>query len=344
MVPLKRLAIVIVDRGAGHAVVDCLKSLSGQVECARDVAIIVGAESSGASLSRRIEGAIVEHAWRSWVLPALSGDARSYSEYINIGIRSVRAEAYLIVHSETIVRPGAVASLVEAMERHPEAGLISLRSEWPDGSPQMCMFQYPSPMSELARSLGALSMSSILKANEMSPDRNDSPVEFEWTCFPSMMIRRSVLRDIGLPDTAYVTCFGDVDFCRRARDAGWSTLHWPDARVVHLDGCTSPVVSATPARRRRPGEYYAARARYFAKFYGRRGLFFANCLWVLGRGVSLFSEVLFRKARRSCEREWRDIWTNFLNPIRNDSAAMESGEACAAVPASGDEEYAESLE
>ena len=33
--------------------------------------------------------------------------------------------------------------------------------------------------------------------------------------------------------------------------------------------------------------YYAARARYFAKFYGRRGLWLANGLWYVGRAVSL---------------------------------------------------------
>ena len=39
--------------------------------------------------------------------------------------------------------------------------------------------------------------------------------------------------------------FEDVDFCQRARRAGWNIIHNPNARVVHLRGGSSPVKSQT---------------------------------------------------------------------------------------------------
>ena len=98
--------------------------------------------------------------------------------------------------------------------------------------------------------------------------------------------------------------------------AGWAVLHWPAARVVHLRGRSNPVKSLTSQRKRRPAYWYASRARYYAKFYGRWGLWGANLLWTAGRSISLARELFGRKRPHTCAREWLDIWTNCWDPLR----------------------------
>ena len=70
------------------------------------------------------------------------------------------------------------------------------------------------------------------------------------------------------------------------------------------------------ARRRPPPYYYEARARYFAKFYGRAGLVATNLLWAAGRGVSAFRESVGDKRAHTCEGEERDIWLRWRDPLR----------------------------
>jgi GT2 family glycosyltransferase len=122
-----------------------------------------------------------------------------------------------------------------------------------------------------------------------------------------------MLEQIGLLDDGYFMYFEDIDHCRRARLCGWQVAHDPEPRVVHLRGGSSSVKSAGAARSRRPRYYYASRSRYFRKFYGRRGLWFTNGLWHLGRAVSKTRELLGRPST-ICQAEWRDIWIDALKP------------------------------
>jgi len=142
----------------------------------------------------------------------------------------------------------------------------------------------------------------------------ESPREVGWVGFSCAVVRREVLEQVGLLDDGYFMYFEDVDYCRRVAAAGWKVLYWPDAKVVHLQGASSQVTHVDGRRRRAPRYFYAARARYFAKFYGRGGLWLANTCWYLGRLLAIPRELLGRRPLHR-EREALDIWTNALRPI-----------------------------
>ena len=97
----------------------------------------------------------------------------------------------------------------------------------------------------------------------------------------------------------------------RAKQVG-KFLHDPKARVIHLRGGSSPVKKNALERRRLPRYYYMSRSRYFYLAYGRLGMTLGNILWSAGRGVSKFRELLEGRERGVPEKEWRDIWTNWI--------------------------------
>ena len=66
-----------------------------------------------------------------------------------------------------------------------------------------------------------------------------------------MLIRREVFDAIGLLDEAYFFSFEDLDFCFRARHAGFETVLAGDATAYHEGGRS---IGADPRRL-----YYAAR-------------------------------------------------------------------------------------
>ena len=110
----------------------------------------------------------------------------------------------------------------------------------------------------------------------------------------------------------YFLYFDDVDYCRSARNTGWTVKYFPASRVVHLRGKSNPVKEMTAKRLRRPDYWYHSRSWYFAKFYGKTGLLTANLLWYLGRSISFARELVGNKKPHVCEAEWRDIWKGFL--------------------------------
>lgn len=141
------------------------------------------------------------------------------------------------------------------------------------------------------------------------------PMQPAWTSFACVLIRREVFNKIGMMDEGYFMYFDDMDYCRRAWQSDIVTLHWPAARVVHLRGGSSPVKQLAAERKRPPKYWYASRNRYYAKFYGRLGLWFANLCWYAGRLISLAREILRLKQPHTYNGQWRDIWTNALDPL-----------------------------
>jgi len=54
-----------------------------------------------------------------------------------------------------------------------------------------------------------------------------------------MLIRRSVIDEIGLLDESFFFFVEDAEFCHRAREHGWLTHYVPQSRVIHLRGGSS---------------------------------------------------------------------------------------------------------
>lgn len=309
-----RLAVVIINYRSAALAVDCLASLDGQLDPAQDEAIIVD-NASGDGSPEEIERAITARRWWSWARVVRSPVNGGFSAGNNVGIKASTSRFCLLLNSDTIVRPGAIASMLKGMEANPDVGLLGPRLEWPDGAPQVNGRRFVSPISELlgAARFGPLTRAlrrwAVTEGIASEPDRPD------WLSFSCVLIRREVIERIGLMDEGYFMYYEDIEYCRRAKAAGWGCFIRRDAHVVHLKGGTSNVQSAAAERRRRPAYYYAARARYFAAHYGVLGLWAANVLWALGRAIAVARAALGGRASDACPGEWRDNWRRCLSPM-----------------------------
>ncbi|MGL5083038.1 MAG: glycosyltransferase family 2 protein [Microcoleaceae cyanobacterium] len=310
-----RLGIVMVNYRTPHLVIDCLHSLQTEIDHGRDRVIIVD-NASGDDSVPGIQQAITENHWGAWAQLLPSPVNGGFSAGNNLGIQAVQAEAYLLLNSDTIVRPGAIEILLNALQSDPEAGLIGPRLEWPDTTPQISCFRYHSPASELIDAAATGPVTKLLESYDVPLPISETPIEPQWASFACILIRREVIEQIGLMDEGYFMYYEDVDFSRRARGAGWKILYWPKARVVHLRG-GSGSVKADVAARKRPRPYlYASRTRYFTKSYGTLGLWVANCSWAIGRSVSLAREWMGHKQPHICDYQAQDIWMNWRSPMK----------------------------
>ena len=312
---MKRLAIIILNYRTPQLTLDCLRSLFPEIDPLQHQVIVVDNASGDGSVAQ-IQTAIEEEAWQNWVTLLPSPVNGGFSAGNNLGINAIAAEAYLLLNSDTLIRPQAIKTLLDAMDQHPSIGIFSPRLEWPDETPQISCFRYHSPPSELISSAGTGIITQLFKNYDVPLPISPEPMTPQWTSFACVLIRREVIEAIGLMDEGYFMYYDDVDYCRRAQQAGWQILHVPQARVVHLRG-GSGSVKADIASRQRPRSYlYQSRSRYFAKFYGRTGLWLANGCWLLGLGVARLREWVGDKEPHTCDYMEQDIWTNWRNPIQ----------------------------
>ena len=307
------LAIVILNYRTPGMVIDCLHTLVGQM--APQERVVVVDNLSGDDSVERITKALSDNDWGSWAELVEAGGNNGFSAGNNVGILAIDAETYFLLNSDTLVRPQALDGLREAIAKHPEISLFSPRLEWPDGKPQHSVFRDPSPWSEFDHAAATGPVSRILRRWAVAPPLVDHPVPFAWASFAAIVIRREVFEKIGLMDEGYFLYFEDIDFCRRARLAGFDSLYWPQSHVVHLRGGSGPVKDSQAKRKRLPKYYWASRSRIFAKSYGRGGLLLANLMWMMGRSISWCRELVRHKRPHLCESEGRDIWHKFSNPV-----------------------------
>ena len=309
-----RTATIIVNFKTPELTIDCLRSLqlAGALNFSQ-VSVIDNhsIDDSVTEIQTHINALRLEGSVSLRESPINGG----FSAGNNIGIKTSSSEYVLLLNSDTLVRPGAIELLVKTLENNPTMGMASPRLEWPDKTPQESCFRFHRPVNELIRTAATGPITKLFKSYEVPLSVSDEISYPEWTSFACVLIRRRVFEDIGLLDEEFFMYFEDVDFCKRAREAGWNIIHNPEAHVVHLRGGSSPVKSQAAKKKRLPRYFYESRTRYYFKHFGRFGLFAANIFWHLGWTIAMVRKSVDRDYKPNvCEKQWRDIWTNFFNP------------------------------
>jgi GT2 family glycosyltransferase len=58
-----------------------------------------------------------------------------------------------------------------------------------------------------------------------------------------VIIRRSLVDNIGLFDPRFFLYYEEVDLCRRIHQAGFKVYYWPDLVIAHIGGASSETVA-----------------------------------------------------------------------------------------------------
>jgi N-acetylglucosaminyl-diphospho-decaprenol L-rhamnosyltransferase len=322
-----RLLIVIVNFRTASLTIDCLGSLAGEVPAIAGARVVVTDNASGDDSAQSLAQAIADNGWAQWasLLPLDRNGGFAYGN--NAGIRpalesSDPPEYVLLLNPDTIVRLGAIQQLVAFMDAHPKVGIAGSRLEHPDGTPQRSAFRFHSIGSEFESGMRLGFVSRILGAKVVAPSAPAEAGPTDWVAGASMIIRREVFRDAGLLDEGYFMYFEEVDFCLRAKRAGWPCWYVPASRIVHLVGQSSGVTDVKKSRKRRPAYWFESRRRYFVNNFGRLRAFCANVAWATGFAAFRARQFVQRKADTDPACLLRDfIRYNFLRPHTGSDSA-----------------------
>ncbi|MDN3275937.1 glycosyltransferase family 2 protein [Frankia sp. RB7] len=283
-----KLLVVIANYKVTHLTVDCLRSLSAEINRLPATHVAICENGSGGDAVQQLQEAIRDNGWGGWcsltaVNPNL-GFTGGNNVILQPALQSADPPDYiLLLNADTIVRPNALKVLVDFMDGDPHVGIAASRLEDPDGTPQRSAFRFPSPISEFEGNLKLGIVSRFLQRWVVAPPVVDHPIETDWAAGASMIVRTDVLRTIGLLDEGYYTYFEDVDLCFNARKAGWSIWYVPESRVVHLVGQSTGVTVKVP--KRQPSYSFEARRRYFLKNHGPLYAAMADAGLILGMSL-----------------------------------------------------------
>ena len=323
-----KIAVVLINYRTAQLTLDCLCSLEPEVQENPGTHVFLVDSASGDDSPDILEKEQAARGWTNWLSILRLAENRGFSAGNNAGIALAEKlghfGAFLLINSDTVVRPGTLGVLGGVLENQPAVGLVGPRLEWPNGDLQASCFRAISPTSEFLTAAKTGPLSRLLPGREVLFPESQVPSQgpslapeasggsIEWISFACVLIRQEVIAAVGPMDEGFFMYFEDVDYSRRAREAGWQIAYAPAARVVHLRGGRTPQSFAMEELGRRPDYYYRARARYLAKYYGRTGPCRANVCWLCGRIVSLVREILGNKPPHTSRHEATDIWKGTL--------------------------------
>jgi N-acetylglucosaminyl-diphospho-decaprenol L-rhamnosyltransferase len=207
-----KLLVVITAYRAKDLTFDCLQSLVGEVEANPGMKVGICDNGNEDDTAEFLNQAITENGWQDWAYVKTVMPNRGFSGGNNVILNeALSADAdydyYLLLNADTIVRPGAIKNLVDGIQEDDAIGIACPRLEWPDGEPQISCFRYISPISELLSAAQTGPITKLFKKWNVPIPVSDTPIEMEWGSFACALIRKQVLKKIGVLDEGYFTVF-----------------------------------------------------------------------------------------------------------------------------------------
>jgi hypothetical protein len=281
-----KLLVVIVCYRVTELTIDCLHSLSTEISRCPGIRVAVCENGTGGDAEEQLRRAIAENSWDSWVDLTVIYPNRGFTGGNNAVIRPVLQsndppEYILLLNADTLVQEHALDTLISFMDGHPSAGIAGSQLLSPDGSIESSPFRFPGIATELDRGLRIGIVSKLLSPWGIVLPKPGGAFRAQWVSGASMIVRRTMLAEIGVLDDGLYTYFDDPDLCLRASRAGWETWYVPESRVVHLAGAATGLTGRR-VQSRCPAYWYQARRRFFLKNYGKVYTALADTAFILG--------------------------------------------------------------
>ena len=231
------VAVVVPSWNSARLLPDCLGSLREQ-GLPLELMVVDNGSDDGTVAYLEREG--VPHL----ALPENVGFARA----MNLGAARVQAETVLALNADTVVEPGAVRALLEALEADASLGGVQPRILQTEEGADLDSARLYSAGQALTRDGRAFE----LGAGEVQSREHLAGREVFGVCGAACLLRRELFERLGGYDERYFSFYEDVDLNMRARAAGWRFAYAPEAIVWHLGNASwmaeAPRPSAWNAR------------------------------------------------------------------------------------------------
>lgn len=160
----------------------------------------------------------------------------SFAANANVGTANTQHELVLIANPDAIPDPGAVGALHAFMEAHPRCGVAGPKMLYSDGSWQASRRGFPTIGATLVRRTPLRLLFPPLRwqrRHYLLDDRPENPVQADTMLGAFLLMRRTMLDEIGGWDPGYRMYCEDIDLNYRAARAGWERWYVPAAVVRH---------------------------------------------------------------------------------------------------------------
>lgn len=225
------LSIIIVNYKSKDKLTNCLNSIKQDNLDDISYEIIVVENNSGDDLSDLVGG------FSDFKL-ILSDKNLGMGGGNNLGIKAAMGEYILVLNPDTIVKPGAIKTLLNYLKNNEEVGLVGPKLLYPDGTLQLSCLKFPNffvPI--LRRTFFGDYFKKIRDEFTMSDFNHNEIRTVDWLMGSCLMFKRKINTEQGeftpMFDERYFMYFEDTDLARTFYRKGLKVVYNPEAVVIH---------------------------------------------------------------------------------------------------------------
>ena len=244
---------------------------------------------------------------REFIAQRYGGRVRIVENGANLGFAAACNRAFAATSSEYVfllnpdaeLKDRALAEIVAFMDAHPTCGIAGSRIYNYDGSVQESVGEFDTWAGAFLRSSAWGELPVLRRFANGAGLRDfdhDTPQHVDLAIGAALAIRRAVIDAIGPFDERFFLYHEEVDFAKRAADAGWETWYVPASEAVH-EGMGSARGQYNVEKRKQ-----TSRRKYWLKHHGR-AWYYSLVGALVGRyalyaGVAVGAVVLGRRLLR----------------------------------------------
>lgn len=223
------LVMCIVTHGHREFINGCLGSLQSTADSNGYCVVLVDNNPSDGC------GEFVRSTY-PWVTVIRRDRPYSFAENNNLVYAMFGGSYFLMLNPDTSVRPGALPTLVNFMERNESAGACGPKLVFPDGALQYSCRRFPTLWSTVLRRTPIrllLPHDRRGSSHLMRFSPHHERMSVDWVLGACLLVRRSAIAGTQLLDSRFPMYCEDIDLCYRLKKARWKTYYVPEAVVVH---------------------------------------------------------------------------------------------------------------
>lgn len=250
-----------------------------------DAALTIVDNASGDGSADQIAAALRDADWTQGApvrlirSPVNGGFGAGNNIAIRAGMPDGAAPDYVyLLNSDAFPDADAIAALAAHLDANPKAGFAGSHTRGEDGVDQITTFRFPTLWSEFEGAIRTGPFTRLMRRFVVPMDCGGKTQPVEWLAGASLMMRQSVLDEIGLFDETFFLYFEETELCLRAVRAGWEMHYVEASRVVHIGAVSTGMKTWA----RVPQYWLDSRWHYFVTGYGRGYALLATLAHVIG--------------------------------------------------------------
>ena len=162
---------------------------------------------------------------------------QGFAKASNQGIKKSTGDYILLLNPDSQFLDNSILKAIKYFESHHEIGILGCKIFDVNGGVQPSVRKFPDLLSHLIL---------LLKIHHLFPNLNPykNYIYHDFNYSNSQLVdqvmgafflvKRQVFKEVGLLNENFFVWYEEVDFCKRAKEAGWGTVYFPDTAINHI--------------------------------------------------------------------------------------------------------------